>query len=129
MKNQNTLKIIEDIEFEDDPLLPLGWQTLVKEFKKRAQREDGGSHIIDLEEVFGSLECTCQLSAYADQVFMIDMHNFRRKSHRTCFACGSPNGNRAVMNGLVEVYCDSCKVQVIKMDKENNKTHTWLDNF
>jgi|ABSR01.1.fsa_nt_gi hypothetical protein len=130
MENNTTKsKLDELLEFEDDLSFPPGWQQLIKDFKKKAKREDGGSHILFLEEQFGSLECTCQLSSYSDQVFMIDMHNFRRKSHRTCFGCGSPNGHRSVINGQVEVYCDFCKVKVIKMDKENNKTNTWLDNF
>lgn len=118
-----------EIEFEDEPALPPGWQSMVKEFKKRAQRDGGGSHILYVEESFGSLECTCQLSAYADQNFMIDMHNFRRKSQHTCFACGSENASRFIINGGVEVYCNDCRIKVEKMDKENNITHTWLDSY
>lgn len=129
MANKNTSQKTDDIEFEDEPLLPPGWQAMAKQFKKRAQREDGSSHIISLEEVFGSLECSCQLSSYADQAFMIDMHNFRRKSHHTCFACGSGNAHRAVVNAQVEVYCDDCKVKIQEMDKQTIKTNTWLDNF
>lgn len=124
-----TAKVEEPVAFEDDPTLPPGWQAMVKRFKKKAMSEDGTSHIISLEESFGSLECSFRLSSFSDQAFMIEYNNVRQKSQHTCFGCGSGYANRMVMNGQVEVYCDECKVKVARMDKENNKTNTWLDNF
>ncbi|MEK9940236.1 MAG: hypothetical protein VW548_04645 [Methylotenera sp.] len=129
MATKYKAKEANEIEFEDDPALPPGWQKMVKDFKKRAQKDGGGSHILYLEEIFGCLECRCQLSAYADQNFMIDMHNFHRKSQRTCFECGGENASRFIINGGVEVYCNDCRIKAEKMDKENNITHTWLDSY
>ena len=128
-ENKKTTKADESVEFEDDPSFPPGWQKLVKDLKRKAQQHDGKSHIIYAEESFGSLECSCQLSAYSDQAFMLDLHNFRRKSQHTCFGCGSSQGTRVIMNKTVEIYCDDCLDKVITSDKASNKTNTWLDNF
>lgn len=122
-------KVNENEEFEDDPAIPSGWQKLVRDLKLRSKQPDGKSHIIYVEESFGSLECSCQLSAFSDQAFMLDLHNFRRKSQHTCFGCGSSQGTRVIMNKTVEIYCDDCLDKVITSDKASNKTNTWLDNF
>lgn len=129
MATKDKAKEANEIEFEDDPALPLGWQAMVKEFRKVAQRDDGSSNILELNESYGSLECRCQLSAYGNQNFMIHMHNFRRKSQHTCFTCGSSNASRMVKDGQVEVCCQDCLLKVEQMGKENNVTGTWLDSF
>jgi succinylglutamate desuccinylase len=127
--NKNTTEVIESVEFEDDPAIPPGWQKLVKDLKHKAQQPDGKNHIIYVEESFGSLECSCQLSAFSDQSFMIDLHNMRRKSQHTCFGCGSNRGTRVIINKMVEIYCDDCLEKVLISDKVSNKTGTWLDSF
>jgi succinylglutamate desuccinylase len=127
--NKTITKVDEIVEFEDDPAIPSGWQKLVKDLKHKARQPDGKNHIIYVEESFGSLECSCQLSAFSDQAFMIDLHNIRRKSQHTCFGCGSNQGTRVVMNKLVEIYCDDCLEKVLISDKVSNKTNTWLDSF
>jgi hypothetical protein len=123
------IKVNETEEFEDDPSFPPGWQKLVKDLKRKAQQHDGKSHIICAEESFGSLECSCLLNAFSDQTFMLDLHNFRRKSQHTCFGCGSSQGTRVIMNKTVEIYCDDCLEKVITSDIASSKTNTWLDNF